>query len=156
MVIISNNDKNDDSFNLGNDNNASNEIWNTKNNNMLIIVENWRMIEINKIVKRVCFQVIPYINSLVKLFSTHINGDHNHFSRCKSNIFKLNGLNRRDKTSFDAMLSSNIPSPTVLLKKLWNKSVSFGTMPIILDLTIVLNKTLHSRQPHKCFRATLI
>ena len=156
MVIISNNDKNDDSFNLGNDNNASNEIWNSKNNNMLIIVENWRMIEINKIVKRVCFQVIPYINSLVKLFSTHINGDHNHFSRCKSNIFKLNGLNRRDKTSFDAMPSSNIPSPTVLLKKLWNKSVSFGTMPIILDLTIVLNKTLHSGQPHKCFRATLI
>lgn len=78
MVIISNNDKNDDSFNLGNDNNASNEIWNTKNNNMLIIVEHWRMIEINKIVKRACFQVILYINSLVKFFSTHINGDHNH------------------------------------------------------------------------------
>ena len=78
MVIISNNDKNDDSFNLGNDNNATNEIWNTKNNNMLIIVENWRMIEINKIFKRACFQVILYINSLVKFFSTRINGDHNH------------------------------------------------------------------------------
>ena len=43
-------------------------------------------------------------------FSVHISSDHNHISRYKFNIFKLNGLSRRDKISFSAMPSPNIPS----------------------------------------------
>ena len=53
--------------------------------------------------------------------SAHISGDHNHFSRCSSNICKLNGLNRPDKISFGAIPSPNIPSLTVLLEKLSDK-----------------------------------
>ena len=47
----------------------------------------------------------------------HISGAHNHVPN-ESNIFNLNGLNRRDKISFGATLSPNIPSLTVLLEKL--------------------------------------
>ena len=54
-------------------------------------------------------------------FSAHISGDHNHLSWNRSNIFKLNELNRRDKVSFGAMPSPNIPSLTVLLEKLSDK-----------------------------------
>ena len=80
-----------------------------------------KRLKINKIVKSICFHVIPYIHSPVKGFSAHISGDHNHVSRYKSNIFKLNGLNRRDKISFGAMPSPNIPSLTVMLEKLSDK-----------------------------------
>ena len=38
-----------------------------------------------------------------------------------TNIFKLNGLNRRDKISFGAMPSPKIPSLTILLETLSDK-----------------------------------
>ena len=80
---------------------------------MMIILKQ-KILKINKIVKSVCFHVIPYIHSPWRVFSAHISGDHNHISRYKSNIFKLNGLKRRDKISFGAMPSPNIPSVTVI------------------------------------------
>ena len=80
----------------------------------MIIVKTRRMLKINKIVKSVCFHVIPYIHSPVKGFSASTSGEHNQFPRYKSYIFKLNGFNRRDKISFGAMLIPNIPSLTVL------------------------------------------
>ena len=44
-----------------------------------------------------------------------------HLSRYKPNVFKLNGLNRRDKISFGAMRSLNILFLTALLEKLSDK-----------------------------------
>ena len=79
------------------------------------------MLKINVIVKIACFYVIPYTHSQWRAISAHISGDHNHVSRCKFNIFKLYGLNRQDKISFDAMPRPNIPSLTVLLEKLSDK-----------------------------------
>ena len=48
----------------------------------------------------------------------HISGYHDHISRYKSNIFKLNELYRRDKISVGAMPSPKILSLTVSLEKL--------------------------------------
>ena len=44
-----------------NDDNANNEIEAKKNNNKIIIVKYQRILKRNKIVKSVCFRVIPYI-----------------------------------------------------------------------------------------------
>ena len=44
-----------------NDDNADNEIEAKKNNNKIIIVKYQRILKRNKIVKSVCFHVIPYI-----------------------------------------------------------------------------------------------
>ena len=85
---------------------------------IIITIITQKILKINKIVKSVCFHIIPNIHSPVKGFSAHISSDHNHVSRYKSNIFKLNKLNRRDKISFGAMPSPNIASLTVLLEKL--------------------------------------
>ena len=67
-------------------------------------------------------------------FSAHISGDHNPFPGTslqipvfyRYNIFKLNGLNSRDKISFGAMPSPNIPSLTVMLEKLSDKLCGMG------------------------------
>ena len=56
-----------------------------------------------------------------RAFSAHISGNHNHVSRYNSNIFKLNGLNRRDKITFGAMPIPIIPSLTVFLEKVSDK-----------------------------------
>ena len=80
---------------------------------LIIIIKNQRVVKINKLV---CFHIIPYIHSPMKGFSAHISGYHNCISRCNSYIIKLNGLNSRDKISFSAMHSPNIPSLTVLLE----------------------------------------
>ena len=71
-----------------------------------MIVKKQRMLKVHKNVKGVCFHVIPHKNSPVKYFS-----DHNHIFRKMSNVLsniKLNGLNRQNKISFDAMSSPNI------------------------------------------------
>ena len=57
--MTNNNDKNGDNISLSNKNNDDNDIWNNKNNTMMIIIKNWRMLRINKIVKSVYFHVIP-------------------------------------------------------------------------------------------------
>ena len=57
--MTNNNDKNGDNISLSNKNNDDNDIWNNKNNTMTIVIKNWRMLRINKIVKSVYFQVIP-------------------------------------------------------------------------------------------------
>ena len=79
---------------------------------MITVVKNWRLLKLNK---SVWFHVVPYIHSPLA-FPAHISCDHNHSSRCKSTVFKLNELNRQDKIYFGAMPSPNIPSLTVLLK----------------------------------------
>ena len=125
MVTINNN-KEGDNINLENDNKGKMRYKITKNNNIIIIkdnmiIKNRRMLKTNKIIKSVCFHVILHIHSHVKGFFAPISGDHNHVSRYESNIFKLNGLIRRDKISFGAMPCPNIPSLTVLLEKLSDK-----------------------------------
>ena len=57
--MTNNNDKNGDNISLSNKNNDDNDIWNNKNNTMMIIIKNWRMLRINKIVKSVYFHVVP-------------------------------------------------------------------------------------------------
>ena len=57
--MTNNNDKNGDNISLSNKNNDDNDIWNNKNNTMTIVIKNWRMLRINKIVESVYFQVIP-------------------------------------------------------------------------------------------------
>ena len=53
---------------FGNDNYANDEIENNKNNTLIVIGKNQRMLKINKIVKSVCFYVIPNMHFSVKSF----------------------------------------------------------------------------------------
>ena len=74
------------------------------------------MLKIDKIVKSVCVHLIPHIHSPMKVFFAYISGDHNYVSRYKSYIFKLSGLNRRDKIYFGAICSQDILSLTAVLE----------------------------------------
>ena len=60
-------------------------------------------------------------------FFAYINGNHNHYSRHKTNIFKLIELKRWDKVSFSVIVSLNInPNPSYnFLNTFWYFIKSF-------------------------------
>ena len=118
------------------------------------------MLKIDKIVKSVCVHLIPHIHSPMKGFFAYISGDHNYVSRYKSYVFKLSGLSRRDKISFGAICSQDIPSLTAVLEHFQINQIEQERT--VLFLRRDQPKHLHSPRPspptqtNMSFRVTVI
>ena len=89
--------------------------------------------------------------------SVHINGDHNPFSRYKSYSSMESGLNRRERFSFGAMPSPNIPVLTKVRQDLpfpnsrigaLEPSLYGGIIHVALTLLAYLNR-ICKKKNHK-------